>query len=265
MLEDIGECVRLAAAPGGHVLQDGLFAEIEVDDLRHVAVDRLVVGNAGADCIGERHIAGNIGIKEARRAEHRVGPEDERIEESVVDPAVDHIDALRPFGRAHIDDIVAYQQIAAFDEFDAELIGQKGMFVIGRIILAGREQHDRRLGTRRMRRDGAQRGEQSVRIILDRRDPMFGEEIGRQPHHHLAVLQHVGDAGRGAQIVFEHIEIVFVDADDVDAGDMDIDVVRDAPAGHFGLVIRIAEHNVGRHDAALDDLLRAINVGRGRD
>jgi hypothetical protein len=61
VVEHVGERVRLAAAPGRHVLQDRLLAEIEADDLRHVAVDRLVVGDAGADRIGERDVAGLVG------------------------------------------------------------------------------------------------------------------------------------------------------------------------------------------------------------
>ena len=54
IVEDVGEILRIAAAPGLHVLQDRFFAEIEFHDFRHVGVDRLVVGDAGADRIGER-------------------------------------------------------------------------------------------------------------------------------------------------------------------------------------------------------------------
>ena len=58
IVEHVGQMLGLAAAPGRHVLQDRLLAEIELHDLRHVAVDRLVVGDAGADRIGERDVAG---------------------------------------------------------------------------------------------------------------------------------------------------------------------------------------------------------------
>ena len=96
MVEHVGEVIRLAAAPGRHVLQDRLLAEIELHDRRHVAVDRLVVGDAGADGVGERDVAGLVRRHQARHAERGVGPEGERIEEIVVDAAVDHVDALRP-------------------------------------------------------------------------------------------------------------------------------------------------------------------------
>ncbi len=93
MVENIRQRLGLAAAPGRHIFQDRLFAKIEADDLRHVGVDRLVVGDAGADCIGQRHIARIIGAHEAGDAERGVGAEGERIEEVVVDAAIDDVDA----------------------------------------------------------------------------------------------------------------------------------------------------------------------------
>ena len=103
VIEHVGEVLRFAAAPGRHVLQDRLLAEIELHDRRHVAVDRLVVGDAGADRVGERDVAGLVGRHQARHAERGIRPEGERIEEVVVDAPVDHVDALRPLGRAHVD------------------------------------------------------------------------------------------------------------------------------------------------------------------
>ena len=72
MVEHIGEMLRLAAAPGRHVLQERLFAEVEFHDRGHVAVDRLVVGDAGADRVGERHVAGLVGRHQARHAERGI-------------------------------------------------------------------------------------------------------------------------------------------------------------------------------------------------
>ncbi len=85
----------------------------------------------------------------------------------------------------------------------------------------------------------------SVGIILDRRDAMRGEEIGQQPHHHFAVLQHVGDARGRARIVLENVELVLAGAHDVDAGDVHLDVVRRAAARHLRAEVRIAEDEIG--------------------
>ena len=145
---------------------------------------------------------------------------------------------LRALRGAHIDDIVLDEQVAAFDEFDAELVGQEGMFVIGRVELAGRQQRDRRFACGRLRRDRPQSGEQGIWIIFDRGDAMLGEKIGHEAHHNLAILQHVGDPGRSADIVFEHVEVVFARADDINAGDMDVNIVRHRTARPFPAGIR---------------------------
>ena len=72
----------------------------------------------------------------------------------------------------------------------------------------------------RGRRDRDQRLLKHVRIVLDRRDAMLGEQLRKQEHHRLAALQHVGDARGGAAIVLENDRIVFPDPHDIDADDM---------------------------------------------
>ena len=77
-----------------------------------------------------------------------------------------------------IDDTSRTEQIPAFDEFDAELVGEERMFVIGvnYIVPASTARWSVR------RAPGAsdtecKAGEQGVGIILRRRDTMFGKEI----------------------------------------------------------------------------------------
>ena len=106
-------------------------------------------------------------------------------------------------------------------------------------------------------RDRLERREQLVRIVLDRRDAVAREQVGEQPQHDLAVLQHVGDAGGRAGIVFQHVEGVGIDAHDVDAGDEHVDVVRHALAVHLGPEHRVLEHQVFRHDAGAQHLALA--------
>ena len=105
-----------------------------------------------------------------------------------------------------------------------------------------------------------QRRQQFVRIVLDRRDAVAREQVGKEPQHDLAVLQHVGDAGGRARIVLEHIEGVGIDAHDVDAGDEHVNVVRDALAVHLRPEDRILEHEVFRHDAGAQHLALGVDV-----
>ena len=97
-------------------------------------------------------------------------------------------------------------------------------------------------------------------IVLDRRDAMAREQFGEKPHHDFAVLQHVGDAGGRARIVFEHVECLGIDAHDVDAGNMHVDIVRHFLPAHLGTERRIAEDQIVRHDAGAQDFARAVDV-----
>ena len=135
------------------------------------------------------------------------------------------------------------------------------MLVIGGVVDAGRR------AARPSARPATECGatdcsvcEQFVRIIVDRRDAVAREQFRKQPQHDLPVLQHVGDAGGRAGIVFQHIEGVGIDPHDVDAGDMDIDVVRDLLAVHFRPEHRVLEHQVFRHNAGAQAFALAVDV-----
>ena len=95
--------------------------------------------------IGDGDVAGAIGRDQPRHAERGIGPEDQRIEEIVVDAAVDHVDALRPLGRAHVDHLVAHEEVAPLDQFHAHAVGKEAVLVIGGVQGAGREQNDGRI------------------------------------------------------------------------------------------------------------------------
>ena len=75
VLQHVGEVVGLAADVGRHVLQDRRAAGVELDDVRHVGVDRLVVGDAGARRVDDGEPAGAIDVEDAGHAEHRIAPE----------------------------------------------------------------------------------------------------------------------------------------------------------------------------------------------
>ena len=97
--------------------------EIIADDIRHVGIDRLVIGHTGADGVGQGHIAAAIGVKQPRHTQGRVATKDQRVTKVIVDAPVDHIDALQAGGGAHIDNVVVRHQIASLDQGDAHVAG----------------------------------------------------------------------------------------------------------------------------------------------
>ena len=124
------------------MFDDGIFAQVVFDDFRDVGVDGFIVGDTGAEGVGEHDVAGAVGVEEAGGAERRIGPEGERVEKIVIHAAVNHIYALQAGGGPHEDEVVVDHQIAALDKFDTHLAGQVRVFEIGGVIDAGRQQND---------------------------------------------------------------------------------------------------------------------------
>ena len=131
VIEDVSEVLGLAATPGRYVLEDRLRAEIELYNLRHVAVHRLVVRDAGTHSVCERYVSGLIGRHQTWNPQRGIGPEGERIEKVIIDAPVYYVDPLGSLRGSHVDELIHHEQIPAFDQLDAELVGEKGVFVIG--------------------------------------------------------------------------------------------------------------------------------------
>ena len=183
--------------------------------MRHVRVDGLVVRQSGAERIRHRHVAGAIGIEQSRATQRRVGAKDQRIAEVVVHAPVDHVDALQPVGGAHVDDVVVRHQVAALHQVDAHLARQIGVLKVRGVEDARREQHDIRLRPA-LRRQRAQRGQQQLRIVLDRPHAVAREKLRKRPLHHPAVGEHVAHARGHAQVVFKHHEFAVVQPQQVE-------------------------------------------------
>ena len=96
--------------------------------------------------------------------------------------------------------------------------------------------------------------------MVHRRHRGLCKQFRKQAHHHATVLQHVGDAGRRAAVVFEHLEVVGPGAHDVDAHDMAVDLARRGEVGHFRQIGAVLVDDVGGHDARLHDFAAMIDI-----
>ena len=240
-----------------------IFVQVVANDRGNVRVDGLIVGHAGAERVGHADVAGAIGVEQAGNAQARIGAERQRIDEIVVDAAVNHIHAAQAGRGAHVDEIVVHHQIAAFHQLDSHLPRQKRVLEIGRIENARRQQNDGGLAgslRRTLRRQRAQRGEQRLAIVLDGLHAALAEQIREQALHHLAAHQHVGDAAGHAQIVFEHHEFARRHADQIGARDGDIGVLADMEAAHLPAEMFAAIDDFPRHHAVVQNPAFVIDV-----
>ena len=162
---------------GFDVFEDGFFREVVLDDVGDVGVESLVVGDAGAEGVGEGDVAGAVRIEEAGDAEDGVAAEGEGVDEVVVDAAIDDVDSPQAGGRPHIDDVVVGDEVAAFDELDAHLAGEVGVLEVGGVEDAGGEKDD--VGLRAaFGGERAETAEQELSVLLDGADVIGAEEMG---------------------------------------------------------------------------------------
>ena len=137
------------------------------------------------------------------------------------------------------------------------------MLEVGAVVHARCQHHHARL-VDAGRRHRAQRLEQQVGIVRHRRHAMQREQLGKQPHRHLAVLEHVAHAAGHTQVVFEHVvgaaAIGIGRANDVDAGDVRIHATGHIDIDHLRAELRVLQHLLGGHDTGLEDLLAVVHV-----
>ena len=73
----------------------------------------------------------------------RIGAERLGVEEVVVDAAVDHVARARRPLVVRMKTVPSRDdEVAAFDQLDAHLLGEEAVLEVRRVVDAGREQHD---------------------------------------------------------------------------------------------------------------------------
>ena len=249
----------LAGEVGRHVRQDRVLVEVVLDDARDEIIHDLVVGHAGADRVGERDVAGAVGVDEAGHAEGGVLAEDGRVEEVVVDAAVDHMHGLQALGRAHEHVLVLHEQVAALDDLDAHLAREVGVLEVGGVVGAGREDHHGGIGHARGR-GVLEDLEELVGVVFHGAHAASLEDFREGALQRAAVLEHVADAGRAARVILEYKILTLVVADDVGAADVDVDVARHLDVHELPAEMLRRHHVMGGDGAVLDDVLFVIDV-----
>ena len=225
----------------------------------HVRVDRLVVGDTGADRVREAHAPEPVRGDEPRHAEQRVAAKGERVEEVIVDAAIDDIDALAPLRGAHEHARIVDEEIGALHELHAHRLREKGVLEVRGVVRAGREQHDHRI-VRRGRRDRAQHVEQILRIALHRPNIVVLKELRPRALEHAPILDDVRHARRRAQVVLEHHQLTPAIAHEIAADDVRVHAERNVDLAELATVAARAEHELGRDHARAQDALVVIHV-----
>ena len=133
------------------------------------------------------------------------------------------------------------------------------MLEVGAVRGARRpDDHDRVLAAARGR--GPQRLEQEGRVVTHGADVVLGEQLGEQAAHRDAVLEDVGDAGRRAHVVLEHLPAAVGVADEVAAGDVTPHAAGRADAVSLAGEVGSRDDELPGDDPLFQDLLAVVDV-----
>ena len=136
----------LAAPPGGQRGHGQRLAQQMLAERRQKAEQGRGFEEGRTRCIGHQHIAGANHLQQAGHAQRGVGAQFQRVKELVVEPLEQTVHGLQPLQGLEVEPVVAHHQVAAFNQRQAEVARQVGVFKIGFVVRAGGEQHDARLG-----------------------------------------------------------------------------------------------------------------------
>ena len=134
------------------------------------------------------------------------------------------------------------------------------MLEVGGVERARRPDDDRRLLLALGRGDLAQRVGQQRRVVVDGPHAVGVEQPRQQAQHRDAVLEHVGDAARGADVVLEHLPGAVGVAHEVAAGDVAVDAAGRPDPVRLARERGPRDDQLPRHDAVVDDLAPVVDV-----
>ncbi len=247
---------------GRHILEQRFLLEIEPDHIRDEIVHHLVVGCAGADCVGKVHIALPVCGHQPGDAEDRIWAEGEGIEEVVIESAIDHIDPFEAFCGFHVDDVVFDDQVLADNDLYTHAPGEERVFEVGGVVDARGEEYDGGVLWRWAVNGGdvTEESKQLLAVVVDGPYLLVCEQRGEDPLHHLAIGQNIADSGRAAPVVLEHQVVSVSIADEVTAAYMDVDVFWDIDSDEFRAEMFRALDDLEGDDSLLEDALVVVEV-----
>jgi hypothetical protein len=106
----------------------------------------------------------------------------------------------------------------------------------------------------------AQRGQQSLRVVIDWGHTVVAEESGEKLLQHFPVRQHVRYAAGNPQIVFKHGKAAVGQTDKIGAAYADVDSAWNGESAHFAAEVAATVHQFARDNTIRQDPSMVINV-----
>ena len=186
-------------------------------------------------------------------AELRVGAEHLRIEEQVVDAAVDHVDRLGAVDRAHPHPVARIdEEVCSLDQRHPHLLGEEAR-ARSRRCCSTPGVSTTTCGWRRPRRSSDASESSSrrrlIRVVVDRQDRLTLEEVGEGALGDRPVLQQVADSRRHPEVVLQHVHDAVGVANEIAAADVRPHAELRRHADALGTHVDRAFEQLGGEDA----------------
>ena len=209
--------------------------------------------------VGHQQVARADGLQQARHAQRGVAAQFQRIQKLIVhafEKGVHRLQALEGFEEQAL---VAHDQVAAFDQGQAQVTRQVGVFEIGFVVGARRKQGDVRVHCgRQLLLDALHQGAVGASQALHRH-ALKG--LGEQVRDGQAVFQQIAQAAGRLGALRHHPPMAVGPARQVERGDVQMGAAHRFHAVHGAQVAGVALHQGRGQQALLKQLLRPIDIG----
>ncbi len=263
MVKDVLFFLFLTAPPRGDAGQDQVLAvEVAADP-----VDERAQGGdfrqSRSQRVDQRDVAFAHDVRQSGDAEHGRSVQFQRVAQTVVNAAQNHVNGFQPVDVFQIYAVAAHRQIGGVDRADAQTAGEKGFLERQFLFDRRAEQHDQR-DARSVRRRGA--GEQVVahglKEIIDARGGGRSVNVGHDARQNQTVFNGQSDAFGRLRLVRDDPESAVGRAFHVGGVFAQKHAVGRTRRFQRGQVGGIAEHDSRRDHAVCDQPLFAVQVAQ---
>ena len=247
----------LAAPPCGDAWQHGIFAKQMTADGWHEREEGAGFEDAGAERIDDRDRAGAQRFDNAGGADMRALVQFQRIGKGGIETAPEHADGFQTSDGADHDAAIDHRQVFTFQQHEAEIAGDIGVFEIGLVGDARRQNGDAVVRMFLARLQFVAEGTEEAREAVDMG---FGIEIGKGAGGGDAVFERETGAGRGLGAVRQHPPIAVRAAADFEGTEMQEMAVGRQNPDHRAQEFRIARDQRRGQEPFGDKPVRAVDI-----
>ena len=167
--------------------------------------------------------------------------------------------AFEPGDRPHIQHVVvADDEVVALYELDAELLGEKGVLEVSRIVDPRRQDRHHRVVL--VGGDTRQQSAELGDVVVDGLDAVRPEQLREGPLGDDPILEQVRNPGRDAEVVLEDVDGAVLTAHEIASADVCPHTAGGIEAHALGPEARRSREELGRHDTRADTALVVVDV-----